>query len=271
MNYHQALKIGIIGFGAIGQGIIREIERGNAGQVQVLSVLCRTVSKYKDINLGATLTEDTETFFNKQYDVIIEAAGQDALKEYAPRCLQISNLLITSMGAFTEDSFFEELIKIAKKNQKRIYLSSGALPAVDWMSSVSISDVNYLSIIQSKPVRSWKGTPADDLIDLNSIKEKQCFFEGSARNAASIFKKSSNITAMLALSTIGLDETQVKLVADPNSDQMHTMVEFSSSAGSLKLDWYGAPSKLNPSTSADVPLAVVKFLRNLSSIVHYGA
>ena len=145
------------------------------------------------------------------------------------------------------------------------------MPAVDWMSSVSISDVDYLSIIQSKPVRSWKGTPADDLIDLNSIKEKQCFFEGSARNAASIFKKSSNITAMLALATIGLDETQVKLVADPNSDQMHTIIEISSSVGSLKLDWYGVPSKLNPSTSADVPLAVVKSLRNLSSIVYYGA
>lgn len=271
MNDHPVLKIGIIGFGAIGQGIIREIEHGNAGQVQVLAVLCRTASKHIDINLGATLTDDAEAFFNKQYDVIIEAAGQDAVKDYAQRCLQISNLLITSIGAFTEDSFFEELIKIAKKNQKRIYLSSGALPAIDWMSAVSISDVNYVSIIQSKPVRSWKGTPADDLIDLDSIQEKQCFFEGSARNAANIFKKSSNITAMLALSTIGLDETQVKLVADPNSDQMHTKIEISSSVGSLKLDWYGAPSKLNPSTSADVPLAVVKFLRNLSSIVYYGA
>ncbi len=75
---------------------------------------------------------------------------------------------------------------------------------------------------------------------------------------------------MLALSTIGLDETRVKLVADPNSDQMHTEISISSSVGNMKLDWYGAPSKLNASTSADVPFAVVKALRNLSSTVFYG-
>ena len=75
---------------------------------------------------------------------------------------------------------------------------------------------------------------------------------------------------MLALSTIGLDETRVKLVADPNGDAMHTEIQFSSSVGSMKLDWYGVPSKLNASTSADVPFAVVKALRNLSSTVFYG-
>lgn len=270
MTPQQNLRIGIIGFGAIGQGIMREIKRGYAGHVQVLSVLCRDVLKHRDNNLGETLTEDPEHFFSKQYDLIVEVAGQDALEKYAQRCLQTSDLLITSIGAFTEDSFFEKLVKIAKTNLKRIYLSSGALPAVDWMSSVSIADVISLSIVQAKPASSWKGTPAIDFINLDSLKEKQCFFEGSARKAASIFKKSSNITAMLALSTIGLDKTRVKLVADPNSDQMHTEISISSSVGSMKLDWYGVPSQLNASTSADVPFAVVKSLRNLSSTVFYG-
>lgn len=270
MKYPYELKIGIIGFGAIGQGVIDEIECGRAGQVNLLSVLCRDVSKYMESRLRATLTDNADIFFSKKYDLIIEAAGQDALKQYAARCLENSDLLVTSIGAFTEDLFFNELIEIATNNLKRMYLCSGALPGVDWMSSVSISDAISLSIVQSKPVRSWKGTSAEDFTNLDSLKEKYCFFEGPARQAASIFKKSSNITAMLALSTIGLDKTQVRLVADPTSDQMHTRIEISSSAGTMKLDWYGMPSRLNASTSADVPLAVVKSLRNLSSTVFYG-
>jgi aspartate dehydrogenase len=100
--------------------------------------------------------------------------------------------------------------------------------------------------------------------------EPTCFFEGSARAAASHFQKSTNITAMLALCTAGLDNTRVRLVADPAAEHMRTSLEFRSDAGKLRLEWQSRPSHVNPSTSVDVPLTIVKALRNLASPVHYG-
>jgi aspartate dehydrogenase len=108
------------------------------------------------------------------------------------------------------------------------------------------------------------------MIDLGGLKESTCFFEGNAREAASRFPKSSNITAMLALATAGLENTRVNLVADPTTSEMHTVIEFRSRVGNLRVEWNGVPSETNPKTSQDVPFTVIKALRNLTGTVCYG-
>ena len=133
-----------------------------------------------------------------------------------------------------------------------------------------LADVHRVTITQTKPVASWRGTPAEGMIDLDALVEEACFFAGSARESASTFAKSSNVTAILALSTIGLDATQVRLVADPTATAMHTSIEFKGEAGEVSVEWRGVPSAGNPSTSADVPLSVIKAIRNLSSPVWFG-
>ncbi|MDF1516273.1 MAG: DUF108 domain-containing protein [Anaerolineae bacterium] len=90
------------------------------------------------------------------------------------------------------------------------------------------------------------------------------------RQAASIFQKSSNITAMLALSTIGMDATRVCLVADPQAPQMQTFIEFKGDAREVRVHWQDIPLALNPSTSRDVPLNVIKAIQNMTSPVALG-
>jgi predicted dinucleotide-utilizing enzyme len=148
------------------------------------------------------------------------------------------------------------------------------------LAAVLVRDVNkYWGCLpfSSSPPRITFTDDADtffgcdfDLLDLGRVSEPTCFFSGTAREAAARFVKSSNITAMLALSTTGLDDTRVRLVADPARCSMHTLVEFDGAAGSLRVEWEGVPSESNPSTSADVPLSVIKAIRNLASPVCLG-
>lgn len=272
----RPLAVGMIGHGAIGRAVAQAIAEGRAGNVVLKSVLCRDVRKHrKNIPSSAqanpNFTDEPDVFFQAPFDLVVEAAGQDSLRLYGSRVLESGrHLFITSIGALTDDVFLGRLVESAQKSDTRIFLISGALPAVDWMAAAALAGACSAAITQAKSAASWRGTPAAEMIDLDGLKRPTCFFEGTAREAASRFPKSSNITAMLALATAGLDKTKVKLVADPTRSEMHTVIDFKSEVGNLRVEWNGVPSETNPKTSADVPFTVIKALRNLTGTVCYG-
>ena len=153
------------------------------------------------------------------------------------------------------------------------------MPALDWMHS-SASDRSAPSRVvatQTKPPESWIGArfepgtsrQMDDAIDFDAIGEgPTTFYEGSAREAAAYYPKNSNILAMLALSTSGLDDTRVELVADRRGISLS--LAYEGPAGSIRVDVVGKKSRSNPRTSQVVPLSVIKALKNMSNPVCYG-
>jgi aspartate dehydrogenase len=277
MKQKSILKVGIIGLGAIGGHVANCIEKGEGGRSELVSLLCRDKDKYLAINenqshhFRSIITDDIDAFFATKPDIIIEAAGQTTLNQYGIEILERGiDLLVSSIGLFTNDDILNKFITTAEQSGAKILLSAGALPALDWMSASSLSEVKSVLIVQEKPVISWKNTRAEELINLDSISVPTCFFEGTAREAANIFPKSSNISAMLALATVGLDNTKVRLVADPISPIMNTHIEFDSAVGKLQLSCQGIPSDINPSTSTVVPLSILKSIKNISSSINYG-
>ena len=272
-----ARRVGLIGYGAIGKPVADALLDGRAGHGALVAVLVRDVSKhaareqFSNCHPPIRFTDDADTFFACDFDLLVEAAGHAAVRQYARRGLEkMVDVLVVSVGAFVDDQFYHELRHLAQEKGRRILLAAGALPAVDWMQAASLAGNCTVSITQTKPVASWVGTPAEEMIQLSRVSDSTCFFTGTAREAAARFAKSSNITAMLALSTTGLDATEVRLVADPTRRSMHTLIEFDGPAGRLRVEWQGTPSDRNPSTSADVPLSVIKAIRNLTSPVYLG-
>lgn len=272
MTVYQAAegkyKIGLIGYGAIGKVVATAIKEGHAGNCELVAVLRQNTGESRpDISVST----DTEAFFLNNYDLIVEAAGHEAVKSLARRCLELpADLLLTSIGVLSDDALQSSLINSASVSGSRMLLASGALPAIDWMSAAARGSECEVTITQEKPLASWCGTPAEKLIDKTLTAHAQCFFEGSARESASRFPRSSNITAMLALSTVGLDACQVRLVSDPESVKMRTLIDFSSSLGDLNVVWHGFPSIVNPRTSIDVAETVIKAIRNLTSTIVVG-
>ena len=72
------------------------------------------------------------------------------------------------------------------------------------------------------------------------------------------------------LGPVGLDQTVVKLVADPTTPKFQLLVDYEGPAGKINFVVEGRQSPTNPRTSAVVPLSVVKALKNLSSCVGIG-
>ena len=303
---NNKLRVSLLGYGAINSEVAKATQSGILPNVEIVSVLTRSKVPEERRNLIKNsftkfYSEEESTsddFFNSNWDVCVEAAGQPAVRSYAEKILTMDGnkrkMLVTSIGAFTNDEFWSRLCLLASGTSSsdsgsvttpgpRLLLCSGAMPALDWISSAKLDmdteDTSTTCIVtQTKPPISWTGTPAEQAqIDkgkpLESLTELTVLFEGTAREAATNFPKNSNVACTLALANgLGLDKTIVRLVTDPNKPgRGGVTVEYKREGWrSIKVETEETPSAENPKTSRIVPLSVMKSLKNLSEGVVVG-
>lgn len=274
------LRIGLLGCGAINTRVAEMINGGEAGPASLAAVMVRnerTEEERLSLLPCRVVTTSVDEFFDPAtncWDLCIEAAGQPAVRQHAKRCLEMGrDFVITSIGALTDASLYDDLRAAAEANGSRLILCTGSLPAVDWMGAAALDDdgLAEVTVTQTKPPKAWLGTPAEtDHPDLLTLTEPRTLFEGSARRAASLYPKNANVAAMLALATAGLDDTRARLVANPNATANLVEISYRGTAGKLKVEVEAAPSPTNPRTSAIVALSVVKSVRKLCCPVVVG-
>lgn len=279
----RPLRVGLLGCGAINSRVAEIINCGEAGSCVIGSVLVTNERSLAERTLVIPSSPDIVTtsadvfFASDDWSLCIEAAGQPAVVEHAKRCLELGrDFMITSIGALTEEGLYDDLYATAEAHGSRLILCTGSLPAVDWMGAAALADsssatASTVTIIQTKPPRAWLGTPAEtDHPDLLKLTKPRTLFEGPAREATTLYPKNANVTAMLALATVGFSGTTARLVADPQAKGNLISVEFQGAAGKLSVQVEAAPSSTNPRTSAVVALSVIKAVRKLSCPVVVG-
>eukprot|EP00747_Dinoflagellata_sp_TGD_P214199 gnl/TRDRNA2_/TRDRNA2_87090_c0_seq2.p1 gnl/TRDRNA2_/TRDRNA2_87090_c0~~gnl/TRDRNA2_/TRDRNA2_87090_c0_seq2.p1 ORF type:complete len:255 (-),score=26.80 gnl/TRDRNA2_/TRDRNA2_87090_c0_seq2:1-765(-) len=212
-------RIGLLGCGAIGSWVVKALEEAPMAQyLQIAAVLVKRERVASDdgsgVGTGGTtarhsylVTTSADAFFAADWDVCVECAGQEAVRLYGERCLHAARrLLVTSIGALTDDALYDKLQAAAVKGGTQLMLASGAMPAVDWMQSCALGSKGTdgaptrAKFVQLKPPGSWIGTPAADKFNLADLPPgRTVLFEGTAREAASAYPRNSNVSAMLAL------------------------------------------------------------------------
>ena len=225
-----------------------------------------------DMGLDPVLSSDPEEFFEAGTNLIVEAAGQEAVSLYGSEALMTKrDLLVCATGAFTDDSLYQGLVDLASQYRRRLIIPAGAIGGIDALASAALSGLDEVSITTRKPPAAWAGTAAEEMVNLAEITtEPVCIFEGSAREAARRFPQNVNVAATLACAGIGLDRTVARIFADPTITRNLHEIYFSGKSGSFSIEVCGNPSTDNPRTSALTAYSVIKTIRNLTSPVMIG-
>ncbi len=84
------------------------------------------------------------------------------------------------------------------------------------------------------------------------------------------FPESVNVAAAVSLAGIGLDRTEVRVVADPTIDRNWHTVEVEGEFGWLRFEIANVPSDENPRTGRIVAMSVVPALRARSAPFRVG-
>lgn len=264
-------NVGLLGCGAIGTQLALAIESGNIANASLAGLFDIAISNAK--SLKSQLTSDPELYpdfdmlINSSADIIIEAASQQAVREFGKPIIEAEkDLMIMSVGALADGALLTELSEISslKKGKNRIYVPSGAIAGIDAIRSVRRL-IDSITLTTTKSPKSLSGAPflTAKNINLNSITEITEIYEGTASEAVKLFPANVNVAAVLSLAGIGSDKTKVRVVVNPHVTTNQHEIVATGSFGDIKITVNNETAPGNPKTSFLAVLSAIECLRSI--------
>ena len=251
-------SVGLSGLGAVGLEVATRLAAGAVGPVRLMALVRRALAGMPKLQRVSRM----EDLIAARPHMVVEAAGHAAVAEYAPRLLAASiAVVIASVGALADGKQNARLQAAARQGHTRLVLPSGAIGGIDYLEAVSASAglrVRYCSRI---PPAAWEKELKARDISPENLASEVVLFEGNAREAALLFPQNLNVAATLALAGVGIDGTEVRVVADPRAKGNTHEIEIVSKAGRAHMVFENNPSSSNPKTSALMALSIVRAVR----------
>lgn len=239
-------KVGIIGCGAIGTLIAKAFEKRiiTCDKLILFDHRRERAEKLgKSLHTPVTIASNVEEMVRLKPVVIVEAASQEAVKQYLSTVLAADiDFVVMSVGALLDLKF----------EGRKVHIPSGAIGGLDAISSVSLAGITNIVLTTRKSPSAFK---------LDNQEEK-LIFEGSAKEAVRLFPKEMNVAATLAL-TVKPKKVTVKVVSDPKVTRNVHEISVDWKHGSMVFKFFNDPHPDNPKTSALAAWSAIKLLKKI--------
>jgi aspartate dehydrogenase len=195
------------------------------------------------LNFPATVVLNLSEMLKLRPTVIVEAASQQAAREYVNRIMAEGiDLIVMSTGAL-----------LGLNLQKgKIHVPSGAIGGLDALSTATLAGINEVVLTSKKNPR---------LFNMSNDKPR-IIYEGNAEEAAKLFPREMNVAATLAL-TVKPAKVKVRVVSDPEVQRNTHEIQVKWRFGDMFLRFANEQHPENPHTSALAAWSAIKLLQTL--------
>ena len=263
MNGSKKMRIGLLGCGNIGRILAEAIDGGEV-DCCLVAVFDQDVERAREIVDSLTRKPHVSDNFGgllQDTDLVVEAASQEAVKEYGVKVLESGkDLVIMSVGALADEGLFNDLMQQVNKSGCRIYVPSGAIAGLDGIKAAKIKGIDSVELTTRKPPAEL-GTTTD--------KETVVYY-GSAREGIKKFPKNVNVAATLSLAGIGFDKTKLRIIADPNVNRNIHEIRVGGFFGEFNVKMENLPSPNNPKTSYLAAMSAIATLKEINRSLRLG-
>lgn len=260
------MSIAILGTGAIGNYV-----RANTGG-KITTILTRP-ERVSELQAETGLTcVGSAKDLPEGTNLLIDCSGHVGLAEHGPTALARGiDVLTVSVGALADEDIAKSLTEAAAKGGGALLLASGAIGALDALRGARVGELQSVTYTGRKPPAGWRGSPAEEVVDLSKpLGTAVAHFTGSARQAALQYPKNANVAAAVALAGIGLDDTTVALIADPDAKGNTHEITAQGAFGELTFTITGKGMPENPRSSALAAMSVVAAVRERSATIRFA-
>lgn len=254
----RRLRVGLIGFGGIGQTLARMA--ADEPGIEIAAILVR---RLPDGAGGLPFVTDLAGLQASGCDLVAECAGHAALRDYVAALLAGgTDCVIAATGALADPETDAAVRRAAEQGGSRLSIPAGAVGGIDILAAARPAGLALVRYRSRKPPRGWRGTQAEQLIDLDALTAPVTFFRGTAREAALAYPQNANVAATIALAGLGFEATEVELMADPGTTENNHSIEMQGAFGRATVEIAGRTLPGNPKTSYLAALSLLRAVTN---------
>lgn len=253
------MKVGIIGCGAIANIITTSMVPEENG-IDIAYFFDKDIERAENLAslAGGVAVLDFDDMLN-DVDLILECAAPVSVKEYAPKVLSHGiDMIVMSIGALMDNKFYKELESLAKENNAKIHLPSGAIVGLDGIKAVAKFGLEEVSLVTRKSPKSLG----------KDIDTEEVLFEGKASDAVKEFPLNINVAATISIAC--QKDIDVKIIVDPKVDRNVHEITAKGDFGEFKTTTMNYPCAANPKTSMLAALSAIRLLKSFNETISVG-
>ena len=253
------MKVGIIGCGAIANIITTSIVPEDNG-IDIKYFFDKDIERAENLAsfAGGVAALDFDEMVDN-VDLVLECASPASVKEYAPKVLEKGvDMIIMSIGALMDDEFYGEIENIAKENNAKVHLPSGAIVGLDGIKAVAKFGLKEVSLVTRKSPKSLG----------KEIDAEEVLFEGKASDAVKEFPLNINVAATISIACHR--DIDVKIIVDPKVDRNVHEITAKGDFGEFKTITMNYPCSANPKTSMLAALSAIRLLKSFNETISVG-
>ena len=253
------MKVGIIGCGAIANIITTSIVQ-EENNIDIAYFFDKDIERAENLAslAGGVAVLDFDDMLN-DVDLILECAAPVSVKEYAPKVLGHGiDMIVMSVGALMDFDFYHELESLAKDNDAKIHLPSGAIVGLDGIKAVAKFGLKEVSLVTRKSPKSLG----------KDIDAEEVLFEGKASDAVKEFPLNINVAATISIAC--QRDIDVKIIVDPKVNRNVHEITAKGDFGEFKTTTMNYPCAANPKTSMLAALSAIRLLKSFNETICVG-
>jgi aspartate dehydrogenase len=241
-----AKKVGLIGCGAIGTVLAEAIERKLVAcdELVVFDVDDAKAQKLRvALKFPVKIVASVDELLAAKPKVVVEAAGQQAVREYYEKLLASNtDFIVMSTGALLD----------LDTSSRRLHFPAGAIGGLDALSAAALAGVDEVTLTSRKNPKALNKSNTQETV----------VYEGTAEEATKLFPREMNVAATLAL-TVKPAKVKVKVVSDPAVKRNTHEIQVKWRFGEMSLRFANDPHPDNFHTSALAAWSAIKLLQKL--------
>jgi predicted dinucleotide-utilizing enzyme len=251
-------RIGLIGYGQIGQAVHKMIDSNEDNGMEVVFVHDQFATAVQDLPAGMVL-EDLSQFESSQPDLIVEMAHPDVTRKWGTTILEKTNYMFISVTALADAALEESIQATTRRAGTRAFVPHGGVVGMDAL--LENRDVwESVDIVMKKSPHNVDCAAAG--IDPDDIKEETTLYDGPTRGICPLFPRNVNTHAAIAYAGIGFDRTHSLLQVSP--EWTEAVVEIYAKGPGINLS-VARNESISGVTGASTPASIYNTVQMIGS------